>query len=964
MQGLSEIESTAAPAGRSGAGASLEYPAHGGPAGRLIGRRDELGRITDRIDKVAAGAGGIVLVEGEPGIGKTAVLSAAARSAAARGLRALCGAAKELEQHVPFAAMGPLRAAVELAPLREQAGRSAGTNTMTIGHEPTTIETLLAATENYCATGPFALILDDAHWADPSSLRTLQRLGEFVNKLPLLIVLAVGPPPRARVLSDLLAEFEAAGAELVRLGPMSPAEVAVLVDLSLGSSAGPLLSAAVSSAGGNPLYVTELVAGMLQAGMLESGDISSDASPFAESGSADIRLPESLTEVILRRMDQLPARSRQILSMAAALGQGVEAIELSEVLEAPLIDVWSVISTAIASGILVRSGAELTFRHDLIRQVLADQLPPASRVTLQMRAARVLMSMAAPVERVAMYLLTGAGPLDPTGLEWLANVVEPLTVRAPELAAGVLARALETRRLDQERFDELRLWQVRALLWSGNPAEAEAVARHAMSQGANITGRHEVGIVLRWLLAHACFAQGNLSDAVEVADSALARPGVSTVRQGRFHGFRAVAHTLHERFDLAEEASAQAISTDFAHADPVASGLSSLALGLVRFHQGFLDEARQLGDQLIRNFESHGRRRLSNIEPYSLSGRCLTELDQHAAAEKTLTLAVRYSEHTAGVYLGPNRLELARLHFLRGRWDETLIELRACRDAPDVFGAAAAAECLTALVAVHRGTFVGTPESLPAPDARWDGLGYRHLRPWVQALIYETQGDSSRAMSLCEEFANGPVSATVYQMYPDLIRLAFAAGRAELAGKVASAAEALAARHSTHSRRATAALCRGLAEGESALVAQAVEAFRQADRPWYQAQANETLATMLAADGYAEQARPALDDAIDLYAGLGAEWDIARAEARLREYGIRRGRRGRRNRPKTGLQALTPTERKVAALVAEGLSNPDIAARMFLSPRTVQSHLSNILTKLRLQSRIQVAVALAQQGAR
>ncbi|MFF3567463.1 AAA family ATPase [Nocardia jiangxiensis] len=970
MRELSEIEPTAALVEESGAGEPLEYLPFDGPDGRLIGRRDELDRMVQRIDRVVAGAGGIVLVEGESGIGKTAMLTAAARLASARGMRVLWSEAKELEQRVPLAAMRPLRVAIDAAASAPEfppmpAGRSAVT-AMVIRHEMGIIEDLLVKTENHCAAGPFVLIVDDAHWADSSSLLALQRLGELVQRLPLLILLAVRPLPRARHLSVLLAEFESGGAELVRLGPMSDSEVAVLVELSLGSVAGPLLSAAVSRAGGNPLYITELVAGLLQAEMIESGEITSDTTTFAVNGPKDIRLPESLTDVIVRRLDHLPARSRQILSMAAALGQGVEAIELSEVLEAPLIDVWNVISVAVASGILVRSGAELSFRHDLIRQVLADQLPPATRVTLQLRAARVLMSIEAPVERIAMYLLTGDGPLEATVVEWLVDVAERLTGRAPELAAGLLARGLETPGLDARCYDELRLWQVRALLWSGNPTRAEAVAREALSQGAIAAGRQqEVGNPLRWLLAHACFARGNLLDAVAVVDSVLARPGLTALQEGQFHGFRALCCVLLERFDIVEEASARAISTGAACEDPVAWGLGSFALGLLRFHQGFLDEAQQLGDRLMRNFESSGRPRLSHIQPYSLSGRCLAESDRYVVAEKTLERAIRYSEHNSGVFLGLNRLALAQLHFLRGRWDESLIGLRACREIPDVSGHAAPAKWLEALVAVHRGTFVGAPESLAAPDDR-ECPSYRHLRPWVQALIYETQGDSSAAFDtlwgLCGEFEDGLLSAMAYHVFPDLVRVAFVAGRMDIAGKVAAVADLVDARHSTPSRRATAALCHGLAEGDAALVAQAVESFREAGRPWYQAQANELLAPLLVGEGREAQARSALDDAVELYAGFGAEWDIARAEAHLREFGIRRGRRGRRNRPKNGLQALTPTEHKVALLIAHGLSNPEIATRMFVSPRTVQSHISSILTKLRLQSRIQVAVAIATQG--
>jgi DNA-binding NarL/FixJ family response regulator len=101
-----------------------------------------------------------------------------------------------------------------------------------------------------------------------------------------------------------------------------------------------------------------------------------------------------------------------------------------------------------------------------------------------------------------------------------------------------------------------------------------------------------------------------------------------------------------------------------------------------------------------------------------------------------------------------------------------------------------------------------------------------------------------------------------------------------------------------------------------------------------------------------------LDSALALYAKLGAAWDTSRAEARLRQVGVRRGRRqSPPERPAFGWDALTETEHKVAALVAEGRSNPDIATQMFLSRRTVQSHVSSILAKLQLHSRVELAVS-------
>ena len=95
---------------------------------------------------------------------------------------------------------------------------------------------------------------------------------------------------------------------------------------------------------------------------------------------------------------------------------------------------------------------------------------------------------------------------------------------------------------------------------------------------------------------------------------------------------------------------------------------------------------------------------------------------------------------------------------------------------------------------------------------------------------------------------------------------------------------------------------------------------------------------------------------------LGASWDAARADARLRAHGIRRGVHGERKRPKAGRAALTDTEQTVAALLAEGRSNPDIAARMFISRRTVQFHVSDILAKLGLSSRVELAALVARRA--
>ncbi|MBT2544699.1 helix-turn-helix transcriptional regulator [Streptomyces sp. ISL-44] len=124
----------------------------------------------------------------------------------------------------------------------------------------------------------------------------------------------------------------------------------------------------------------------------------------------------------------------------------------------------------------------------------------------------------------------------------------------------------------------------------------------------------------------------------------------------------------------------------------------------------------------------------------------------------------------------------------------------------------------------------------------------------------------------------------------------------------------------------------------------------------------EDLAVARAWHGDLAGSRSALTRAVAGYEDLGARWDVARADARLRSLGVRRGSRSARRRPANGWEALTPAELKVALLVAQGRSNPEIASALFLSRRTVQTHVSHILAKLQVRSRAAVAAQAAARA--
>jgi DNA-binding CsgD family transcriptional regulator len=708
----------------------------------------------------------------------------------------------------------------------------------------------------------------------------------------------------------------------------------------------------VAAAGGNPLYIVELVDVLLQDKAITIvADIADRTTTVATE------LPDdSLTAAVSWRLESLSRPARQVLPMAAALGSIVNVGELAAVLNGSILDVWSAVIEAVDCGLLTRADSELVFRHDLIRKVLAEQLPASLRADLLRRAGQVLQATDAPIERIAYYLAAGDHELDTDSLDWLVAVADKLIVRAPEIAVQLLRRAVTVADLGSSTRSSLIGLQAQALLWSGFASEAESVVRAALRT------RWENGddIGLRWRLAQACHAQGRLADAVDIAESALSDAGIGAEDAGSFHGLSGLDNFFLGRLGAAAAAAEQALDLGAATNNPLATGYGLMALGAVRYTEGHLSEALDLSGRIIAVFDNGIGS--DQFDPYVLHAHCLIELDRFGDAEETLNTAIGHNRRMNGAYLAPNLIAKARLHLLDGRWDDAVAACSYGVEVPDVFGYAPVARSFAALIGIHRGTFLPDPNTVPAPDGQLGSSGYAQFHPWINALVHETHGRQDLALKLLVdaelELSDGLSAPTLYYIFPDIARLAADLGDQNAALSVSASADAVAAREPTPARRGTALLCRGLVERDPAVLAAAASAFRESGRPLYEACAFENAAVVLAGAGRDGEARTALDTAVALYTRLGASWDSSRAVARVRPYGIRRGVRGPRNRPKSGWAALTDTERKVAILVAEGFSNSDIAAQMFLSSRTIQSHVSNTLAKLGLRSRREVARAM------
>jgi DNA-binding CsgD family transcriptional regulator len=330
------------------------------------------------------------------------------------------------------------------------------------------------------------------------------------------------------------------------------------------------------------------------------------------------------------------------------------------------------------------------------------------------------------------------------------------------------------------------------------------------------------------------------------------------------------------------------------------------------------------------------------------------------AAERSGTVSRYESVRTAA----------AGTYYDLGRWDDALAELAALADPvvrdPSEYWIR---RSCAALIAVHRDDRAALAAELAAlpEDPDGDALPETAGRFRVaRALSFEAAGRPAEALdaiiAACRRPGSPPDALDLLYdcqpAVPELVRLALAVDRR---GDAEAYVRAVEARAGSGLPEAVAVLrhCRGLLGADPDLVEAAVDGYDRIGFVLQRALAHEDHAVLLARRGDLDGAWAAYEAAADTYVALEAAWDLRRAAERLRPFGVRRGRYRIRRRPVSGWEALTPTELKVAALVAKGLSNPDVAARLHVSRRTVETHVAHIITKLGGRSRVDIAVAYA-----
>ncbi|MFD7787632.1 LuxR C-terminal-related transcriptional regulator [Streptomyces nojiriensis] len=921
------------------------------------GREQQRDELWQWVRGGAEGRGALLIVEGEPGAGRTDFVRGALSGAAALGCRVRYAAADALGSELPLRAAldclhpgGPDRA--EVVALLREAGDAARPG----GALLAAMDLLTARVEEWCARRPLLLVLDDAHWADPASLLLWQRLAgrAVAGPLPLLLVVTRRPLPGRPELEPLCAT---PGGRTLRLEPLSTEETDGLVRDLLGAEPGPRLREAARQAGGNPRLLRELLAqwsGLLR---VEGGR--------AELLVAEEELPPPPASVA-RGLDWLSGPARTALRHAALLGPAFTVRELALVRGRPARELLTELAEPLSAGLLADAGGgRLRFRHPALRPALYAEIPAALRAALHQDAAEAFAAAGLPAARTAEQLLDG-GLLTPWAVRWLADSAPALIAGAPEAAAELLERAIaqgdprerETREALEERLAD-------AALMLRRPESVELLA--ALRARTTDPGRRAS---VDFRLVSALMIQGDMAGSLAVTERALAAQFPSVALRLRLEACRVLALA-----DLHRAAEAHALAGPVVAAarrlrDPLCGAEAHHAASYALFHLG-------RGRASLRHVaEGIGWARRS---PEANDMRLLLLANQaegHMRFDEPVVVAAALEEarELATATRSTGRLvvteaRLAEFLYRRGDWDGALAGVaRAGRLPVSDAWLPVVVHGLRTLVLGHRDEREAARAELaelPAVAfARPTARRYASHVLLARALLAERAGRPADALAaLLPALAEGVEEESVYErpwVLSEIVRLALECGESATARAAVESCARSARALAEYPGPALALLrCRGLFAQDPELLAQAVVRGERGGWPLVLGQTLEDLAVARAWHGDLAGARSALTRAVAVYEGPGARWDIARADARLRSLGVRRGSRSARRRPASGWEALTPAELKVALLVAQGRSNPEIASALFLSPRTVQTHVSHILAKLQVRSRAAVAAQAA-----
>lgn len=796
---------------------------------------------------------------------------------------------------------------------------------------------LYAAVDSMCASEPHLLVVDDAHNADAGSLEVLSHLASAAKDLPLVVLLARRHLPTRELLTRMLAK------PTVRewnLPPMDVADLEVLAHDALGAWPDEKLSKVLARSGGNPMHALAMI------GELRSqGTIVVDGMRASAPAELDRAAASSLDSAIAEQLAILDASSRDLVRKLAVWGGPATLSDLAELGDASPASIVGAAQTVIDAGMVEASpNGELSFTHDVYADVAYAGLAQPLRAVLHTAVARH-HEAAGNRQMVAHHLL--AAGADQSVIAAAVGRAQEELQNVPAVAVDLLGTATKT----VAGAYELDL--ATALGRSGQLARSAEVAMQGLS---NATDPALVPLLYRTLL-FTSIAQGKSEHALGLIASTLQMPIDDATRASLTDTQRYVS--------LLEGITP--VPTDGTEGGSVSELVTE---AMRRFLSGAVDSGLNLAIEASEREGIAGSGfQLSTsadvwppfIELYAhgpLAAEALMDRAQQLRTDRGAAWMTAYQDFTrGGIALKRGRLDDALAHVDAG------LERAGSAD----MGWTSIAEATRAQIDVYRGDVEAAIARLDAFDAT--GQPHQFGLPicgLTRVSLLEAGRKLLPAVAAAQGYWSGARALGLYGWLPsfamDCGRLARRTDSAEFAAEILATLDEI----PTPLPGASVGpvdLARALCSGDLDAIAEA--AIRCADNARSEghviaeAAALEEAACAVAQAGDKVTARDYARKALVLTQNMGAPTLSSRIVMRLRPLGVRLDPRTVKERPRTGWDSLTRTETTIADMVASGRSGTEIAQSLFISQRTVQTHVSHALTKLGLRTRVELAALAA-----
>ena len=925
----------------------------------LYEREAELLRIDGLLAAAGGGAGAVALVEGAPGIGKTALLRAARELAGRRGFRVLTTIGSELERDLPFGVLRQLfepalsgagpdvrsGAAALAAPAFSTAGGTGG-DAATVS---SVIHGLYWLCSNLSESAPLLLAVDDAPWADEASLRFLSHLARRIGDLPVLLLLA----GRSRTWNSTLTRvLDGLDPTMLTLGPLSEDAVRQIVQERLSSSADdPFCRACAQASGGNPFLLSEAITAL-----------AAERVPpvAAEAGRVAALAPARISSAVLDRLARLGPDAMRLAQALAVLGPVADIRRpallagLDQATATDLVDV-------LAHEAILTSSCPLDFVHPLVRSAVYADGTETRRADSHRRAAEILRADGAPVEQLVAHLLAAAPAADPEVVATLrAAAGHALAKGAPETAANCLQRALAEPPEPAERL-LLHAELGRALGMANRPAEAAQAIRIALDLTEDPVARGQLALDLGAFM-------------VQTGRPDQARETFALARAALDDGEQSIRLTT--AFAMVDIVTMQPPELWIDRLDRLAATVRTdteagrILLGALAFGACATGDrpAAMVGELAARA----ARGPLPDRDQWMLVNFASTALVVADRPAEALAVLDRGIEHAR---VRGNLAEFRYLAVLRSRtalYAGNLLDAEADGqaalalhkvdgDSELPLAAAVLVEALTEQGHLDQAQAVLTEHGL---DRQQDmAMLIEHLVHMARGRLRLQQRQPREALTDLLACGAGLIRGGC--LNPGFAHWRTDAALAHLALGERAAAEKLAQEEldlarSFQAPRATGIALRalGLVEGGDtglALLAESVETLRGSTGKLEFARSLISYGSALRRTGLRTDAQQQLRHGLDLAARHHAHPLTAQAKQEL----IAAGARPRRTAA-TGVDALTASEHRVARMAADGETNRTIAQTLFVTRRTVEIHLTSVYRKLGIRSREQLATVLTR----